>query len=149
MHGIAATIETLRQDPGSYGLVLANGGFLSKFSAGIYSTSPTGGWLVSDSSKYQKTVDNGPKTEIDGSPNGAAVIETYTVHYLKGAPVRAIVIGRMQDTSKRFYALVSTQVSTQENETMQRLITEDAIGQPITVTSNPKGNRFVFSSNQL
>ena len=35
-HGIAAMVETLRQDRGAYGLVLANGGFMSKQSAGVY-----------------------------------------------------------------------------------------------------------------
>jgi len=141
MHGIASTIEALRQDSGAYGLVLANGGFLSKFSAGVYSTTPIENWSASSSLAYQNAVENEPRTPIESAPNGAATIETYTVHYKKGTPVRAIIIGRMADSSKRFYAVVSND----EAPTMQRLTDEDAIGQSITVASDPKGNSIRFS----
>jgi hypothetical protein len=38
MHAIAETVERARHAPGSYGLVGADGGVLSKYSAGVYST---------------------------------------------------------------------------------------------------------------
>ena len=41
MHAIATMAERLRAAPGSYGLVTANGGYLSKHATGIYSTEPT------------------------------------------------------------------------------------------------------------
>jgi len=40
MHGIASMVEKLRAKPGSYGLVGANGGQMSKYAAGVYSTRP-------------------------------------------------------------------------------------------------------------
>ena len=40
MHAIAETVERARQAPGSYGFVGANGGVMSKYSAGVYSTRP-------------------------------------------------------------------------------------------------------------
>ncbi|GBG33988.1 Hypothetical Protein FCC1311_100211 [Hondaea fermentalgiana] len=39
-HSIAAMVETLRGDPGTFGLVTANGGVTSKHAVGVYSTSP-------------------------------------------------------------------------------------------------------------
>ncbi len=39
-HAIATMADVLRSDPGSRGLVTANGGFLTKHAAGIYSTEP-------------------------------------------------------------------------------------------------------------
>ncbi len=41
MHATAETVDRVRRDPGSYGFVGANGGTLSKYSVGIYSTTPT------------------------------------------------------------------------------------------------------------
>ena len=35
MHAIASMVRALRADPGAYGLVGANGGFLSKYSVGV------------------------------------------------------------------------------------------------------------------
>eukprot|EP01047_Picozoa_sp_COSAG01_P051190 COSAG01_NODE_5252_length_4381_cov_2.023343_2_plen_75_part_00 len=40
MHGLAALVPRLRSQPGSYGLVYANGGMMTKHSVGIYSTRP-------------------------------------------------------------------------------------------------------------
>ncbi|CAK9098300.1 Uncharacterized protein SCF082_LOCUS46071 [Durusdinium trenchii] len=39
-HGIVAIVERLRQNPGAFGLVTANGGVVSKHAAGVYSTVP-------------------------------------------------------------------------------------------------------------
>ena len=141
MHGIASTVEALRQNPDTFGLVLANGGFLSKFSAGVYSTKAIETWSASSSSAYQDAVDNEPKAEVENTPDGAATIETYTVHYLKGSPVRAIIIGSMKESAKRFYALIRKE----DSDTMQHLINEDAIGHSIVVESHPKGNSIRFS----
>jgi acetyl-CoA C-acetyltransferase len=40
MHGIAETVSEMRERPGQFGLVGANGGIMSKYSAGVYSTEP-------------------------------------------------------------------------------------------------------------
>ena len=38
LHSIGAMVEKLREHPGEFGLVTANGGFMSKHSLGLYST---------------------------------------------------------------------------------------------------------------
>ena len=40
LHAVAEVAERCRREPGSWGLVGANGGMMSKYSVGIYSTSP-------------------------------------------------------------------------------------------------------------
>ena len=40
LHGIAETVAEMRDKPGQFGLVGANGGIMSKYSVGIYSTEP-------------------------------------------------------------------------------------------------------------
>ncbi len=61
MHGIAAMVETLRADPGSFGLVLANGGFLSKEAVGIYSTTAPKSWSPVDHGPMQAEVAPSPR----------------------------------------------------------------------------------------
>ena len=143
MHGIAALTQTLRQDPKSFGLVLANGGFLSKFSAGVYSTTPIETWSASDSQTYQNRVNSEPKTEVENTPNGEALIETYTVLYQRGSPIRAIIIGHLKENSKRFYASLASE----DSDTIRRLIDVDSIGQSIWVESFTNSNRITFFEN--
>ena len=40
LHGIAETVSELRRRRGQFGFVGANGGIMSKYSVGIYSTEP-------------------------------------------------------------------------------------------------------------
>src|SRR3546814_15983078 len=76
-----------RASPGDYGLVLANGGFLSKEAVGAYSTEPVSGWTP--------RVDAGAQAEIDES--AAPVrragpteeeIDSYTVSWKRRQPSR-------------------------------------------------------------
>ena len=48
MHAIAEVVDRVRRDQGSYGLVIANGGYLSKHSAGIYSCDKIDNWQAND-----------------------------------------------------------------------------------------------------
>ena len=91
MHGIAAMAERLRGDRGSYGLVLANGGFLSKEAVGIYSTAAPIAWAPVDHTPMQAAIDAEPSPErLEKDASGT--IETYTVGYAKGRPGRAVVV---------------------------------------------------------
>jgi hypothetical protein len=54
MHGLAALVPRLRSQPGSYGLVYANGGMMTKHSVGIYSTRP---WASTHSGGAWRRVD--------------------------------------------------------------------------------------------
>jgi acetyl-CoA C-acetyltransferase len=66
MRGIASLVETLRKDPGSFGMAYGNGGWMSKHSVRVYSTSaPEDGWASCDSSKLQRVDPNLPNLNID------------------------------------------------------------------------------------
>lgn len=94
MHAIATMVERLRSEPQAYGLVLANGGFLSKEAVGIYSARPVTDWTVYKDNPAQARVDAQPRiTRVHES--GRAVIESYTVSYKRGKPERGIVIAHM------------------------------------------------------
>lgn len=100
-HAIAEIVELVRSSPGSVGLVGANGGTLSKYAVGIYSSSPAT-WQDSRSRELQAEINAAPPVEVTDRPDGWATIETYTV--LHGRSGRtAVVIGRLDD-GRRFIA---------------------------------------------
>lgn len=92
MHAIATMVERLRADRNGFGMVLANGGFLSKEAAGIYSCQPAENWKPS-ATDLQPEIDALPApTLLEESCE--APLESYTVTYAKGEPQRAYVIAR-------------------------------------------------------
>jgi hypothetical protein len=54
-HAIAETVRRARQAPGTFGFVGANGGIMSKYSAGEYGRTPTG-WTPDRSQDLQSEV---------------------------------------------------------------------------------------------
>ena len=146
MHAIASLVENLRKDKGSFGLVYANGGWMSKHSVGVYSTQAIeGDWTPSDSTPFQAKADEKPSVKMNRQPKGEAILETYTIHYFKGFPVKAIIVGRLKDSGERFYA--GTQMA--DTETVQALAKKDLIGSTIFVEADPRGNRFAFKQEDL
>ena len=139
MHAIASMVRQLRKDPASYGLIGANGGMLSKHAVGIYSCVP--GWQVCDSSAIRKAALEQDAPHLDSSPEGEASIESYTVSFMQGKPVNAVVVGRLADNGNRFVAVVP-----RENTALfNKLLTQECLGSNIYVTCPPRGNT-VFAS---
>src|SRR5690606_39155070 len=89
MHSIATMADVLREDPGSVGLVSANGGFITKHAFGVYSTEPPAdGFRHAD---VQDEVDALPARALCEEPDGDGTVEAWTVmHDRDGAPERAI-----------------------------------------------------------
>ncbi len=93
MHAIASMVEKLRAKSGSYGLVLANGGFLSKEAVGVYSTDPVLDWCPCDSGPIQAKLDGREKPTLL-SESCEAMIESYSVIYTKGIAKSCYVIAK-------------------------------------------------------
>ena len=83
-HSIAAMIGTLRDDPGTIGLVTANGGFLTKHALGLYSTEPPA--QPFRAVDVQEEVDRVPTTEADTDHVGPTTVEGYTVMHSADGP---------------------------------------------------------------
>jgi len=145
MHGIVSLTQTLRSDPSSFGLILANGGWISKTSVGIYSTTPVDNWESQDSADLQAQVNSEPTRAAELKPNGKATLISYTAHYFNGFPVKTIIIGELKKSKKRFYATLPVE----DIETAQLVSKGDCVGKTIYVEHDPKGNRFAFSQEQL
>ncbi len=146
MHGIVSLVEKLRTDPGNFGLIYANGGWMSKHSAGIYSTEPLArGWAPCSSKNLQALVDNDFRPGIEYQPRGKAEIESFIINYDKGTPANATIIGCLDTTKKRFMAVVDAK----DLDVLEHMQTSDPLGKSIYVTANSDGNRFVFKPGDL
>lgn len=150
MHAIAEIVERVRRDPGSRGLVAANGGVLSKYSVGIYSTTPRA-WRADAGPRIQAALDAEPRVPITDHPSGPARVEIFTVPTDRKGRRNAIVIGRLDEgsgaginvgadvvTGRRFIATVE-----RDDDAMFDLLTDidDPIGSSIVVWSTSIGNR--------
>jgi acetyl-CoA C-acetyltransferase len=133
LHGIAETVAEMRDKPGSFGLVGANGGVMSKYSVGIYSTEPAD-WVPDRSKALQQDIAALPKIPVTRDAKGPATIETYSVRY--DWPVTTgIIIGRLDADNSRFLAI------TEDNELVALMADGDPLGAAITVWSIADGNR--------
>ncbi len=107
-HAIAEMMNRLRATPGQYGLVTANGNYLTKHSAGVYSTTPPAqAFAPADPALLQAELDQVPHPRFEALADGAARIETWTVMHDAKGPTGAIVIGRLADGA-RFLANTAT-----------------------------------------
>ena len=100
--------------------VTANGNYLTKQSAGIYSTEPAAKpFRPRDPSNYQAAIDNWAVVEV---AEGEATVETYTVMHEREKPSCAILFGRLRD-DRRFIANTPNDV-----QILQALLDYDLIG---------------------
>ncbi len=131
LHGIAETVTEMRSKSGSFGLVGANGGVMSKYSVGIYSTEPVD-WAPDRSKALQQDIAALPKVPVTRNVDGTGVIETYSVRY--DWPVTTgVIIGRLDADGSRFMALT-------EDEALVALMCDgDPLGASITVKSDGDG----------
>ena len=87
MHSVARTVELLRANPGSRGLVTANGGLLTKHALCIYSAEPPPEpfqWA-----DLQEEVDAMPRRQVAVDHVGKATVESYVVMYNADEPTVA------------------------------------------------------------
>mgnify|MGYP006265775287 CR=1 FL=1 len=79
MHSIATMAERLRADPGSRGLITANGGYLTKHSFGVYSTTPPP--VAFRWEDVQPEVDREPTRTALVEWEGTGRVETWTTAF--------------------------------------------------------------------
>jgi acetyl-CoA C-acetyltransferase len=133
MHGVAETVIRMRSAPGQFGLVGANGGILSKYSVGVYSTTPAT-WKPDRSAQLQAHIGSLPTQAVIEAADGAATIETYTVRRDSGR-LTGIIIGRLAADDTRFLS------TTEDSELIALLTDGDPVGSPVRVRSFDYGNR--------
>ncbi|MGH1422169.1 MAG: acetyl-CoA acetyltransferase [Hyphomonas sp.] len=91
LHGIAEMVSTLRANPGNLGLVLANGGWMSKESVGIYSTTPPAHFTAP---KLPQTASERLKLRAEDC---TGIVETFTVTHGRSGPENGIIFARLEN----------------------------------------------------
>lgn len=128
LHAVAETVERLRrghQTGERHALVSGNGGLVHKHSFGVYSLEPgTAPWQRVDPAVYQAELDAQPSPRVERAPQGAARIETYTVLFEKGEPVRGVIVGRLDADNARFVA----NTPADRPDLLQWLLTAEPLG---------------------
>ena len=125
MHSIATMVELLVQGPGSYGLITANGGYLTKHAFGVYGTRPPPSefrWQ-----DVQAMVDREPTTAAAVEWEGIGTVESWTVPFNRdGQPEKAFLAIRTPDDA-RTLAVVT------DESAAAAMVSEDIAGQPVHV----------------
>ncbi len=136
-HAIATVATRLRRAPGTFGLVTANSGYLTKHAFGVYSTEPpTAGFRREDvTGKVQRAwSDAEPTVEVVEAHEGVAELETWTVTYDRsGAPERAFVAGRVPGGG-RTLAVVA------DSADLDELASTEAEGRKLRVAADGSAN---------
>jgi len=120
MHSIAAMAGVLRDDPGSTGLVTANGGFITKHAFGVYSTEPPA--TPFRHAEPQAEVDALPSRVICDEADGPIEIESWTVmHDRDGNPDIGLVVGLLADGQRSWG-------TTSEADLVRAMVDEELAG---------------------
>ena len=142
MHAIAEAVQRVRNQSDSFALVTANGGYLSKHSAGVYGPVPSGEWQPVDISDLkQRLLDHG-RAEVTETPHGSAVIESYVAAYRRGQASVGYIIGRQSSDDRRFLVVVAND----DAETLHGLYETEPMGRKVAVDGNGEVNTFRFAS---
>ncbi|MGI9346086.1 MAG: thiolase C-terminal domain-containing protein [Gammaproteobacteria bacterium] len=141
LHALHEAVHKLRKNREAYALVTANGGYLTKHAAGIYSARPTlGAWQAPDYQQTQRKVDATPAPQTADALEGEVTVETYTVHHGRDGERKGIVIGRNKQGIRTL-----AQVEPQQSALLQSMVTEEWLGRKGQVHRNDDKN--LFSAN--
>lgn len=134
LHAIATMAERLRAAPEAFGLILANGGFMSKEAAGVYSATPPREWApVSSAAIVQQIAADSTPHLVDGPAE--ATIDTYTVGCKKGASQRGYVIGTTASGARILAATARDDAAT-----LAALLADDPLGRTGTIAHDGRAN---------
>lgn len=129
-HAIAEAVQRVRADRGSFALVGANGGWMSKYATGIYSTEPAD-WSAKDRfAVLPKATDKVPAAR---GPVAAATVETYTINRSPKGD-QAIFIGR-SDAGER----VVGNADLADAATAEAFEGGEPFGRRLTLTQDDRG----------
>jgi acetyl-CoA C-acetyltransferase len=121
MHAIATIAELLVQNPGSRGLVTANGGYLTKHAFGVYGTEPPPTEFRWED--VQAVVDREPTRTAAVGWEGTGIVESWTVPFNRdGHAEKAFLAVRTRDDARTLAVIA-------DESTAASMVSEDVAGQ--------------------
>jgi acetyl-CoA C-acetyltransferase len=108
LHAIAQAVDLIREEPSKKIMVIANGGYNTKQSFGIYGKEPPKiSWSKKKDRKYQDLILNESLQEPIEQANGILTVEGYTLIYNReGKPKKGIVIGTLKGSETKTLAII-------------------------------------------
>lgn len=141
-HAIASLVDSLRADRGAYGMILANGGFMSKEAAGVYSTQAPENWAPVSSKAEQDKIDS-REAILMLSEDVTASVEGYCVKHGRHGPESGYIIAR-NDAGR-----VIANISPDHRVTLSALAAADHVtGQSVDII-HKNGKNFVQNPNKI
>ena len=130
-------MQRVRAEPGMKGLVTANGNYVTKHSAGIYSTDmPEKPFAPVDPATYQAELDQVAHPPFTALAEGTAEVETYTVMHDRKGPTWGLLYGRLDDGT-RFIAN-----TTEDPDLLADMTSTDWLGRKGRVGNDGRKNTF-------
>ncbi|MFX0040495.1 MAG: hypothetical protein ACFFCY_03970 [Promethearchaeota archaeon] len=134
MHSIVSAVNLIQKNPPMKIMVLANGGYNTVQSFGIYGDEPPAKiWNENDYEKVQHSINAKLLSKPVEEATGSFTVEAYTIVYdRKGLPEFGIAIGHLK-TSERTFALILTDL-----KTFMKLEQEELVGQTFSIEYDTK-----------
>jgi acetyl-CoA C-acetyltransferase len=132
-------VEACRADPGSLGLCTGVGYYLSKHSAGIYSTRPPDrGFVRIDPAATQARVDATAARVPAGRYAGPATVEATEVQYSRGGEPALAVVAALTPDGRRVLANAA------DPGVLASMTTEEWAGRPVELRTDGTVNALAL-----
>ncbi len=129
-HALATMVGVLRGDPGSLGLVTANGGQIQKHAFGVYSTDPPRSGAFRHTHPQFAIDAAEPSREVVEEPEGQGEIEAWTVmHERDGSMARGHAAVLLPD-GRRAWGV------TNDADAMASMVVDDLVGAPVSLAAD-------------
>ncbi len=129
MHPIVMAVNLIQKDPSIKAMILANGGYNTSESVGIYGNNPPAlDWKDYDYDDIQQKINAKTLPEPIEIANGELKIEAYTIIYdRKGSPELGVVMGRLKSEERTFAFIPS------DSKILLELEKEELVGKTFLV----------------
>jgi len=145
LHAIINTVELIRNDSSLKVMIIANGGYNTKQSIGIYGTEPpTIEWGLQDVSKIQKSILKKSLPDIAEKVNGKLTVEGYSIIYDRtGQLKRGVLVGSLEN-GNRALAIITT-----ESDILLTLENQELVGKIFVIKYDKKLDRNIVTSRVI
>ena len=142
LHAIINTVELIRTDPSLKVMVIANGGYNTKQSIGIYGTKPPAiEWGVQDVSEIQESILKKSLPDIAEKVNGRLTVEGYSIIYDRtGQPKRGVLVGSLENGDRALAIITS------ESEMLLTLENQELVGKNFVIKYDANIDRNIVIS---
>jgi len=141
LHAVINTVQLIRANPSLKVMVIANGGYNTKQSIGIYGNRPPKEeWGTRDDSKMQESILKQALPEPEVQASGKLTVEGYSIIYDREGPAKRAVLLGFLENKKRALAIVT------EPEMLLALENQEIVGKNFVIKYNATLERNIAIS---